>query len=55
MTPDEVARLFRVHPTTVTRWAKRGHLRAIRTPGGLHRFPPSEVVALLVAAGAVAS
>lgn len=53
--PVEVARLFRVDPKTVSRWAKAGKLRSIRTPGGFHRFASSEVHALLNAELAVAS
>src|SRR5438270_670739 len=31
LTPAEVASMFRVDPKTVTRWAKAGKLRAVRT------------------------
>jgi excisionase family DNA binding protein len=34
----EVARLFGVSPSTVTRWARTGVLKAVRTPGGHYRF-----------------
>lgn len=47
LTPAEVARLFRVDPKTVTRWAKAGKLRSFRTLGGHRRFKESEVQALL--------
>lgn len=47
MTPGEVARLFHVDPKTVTRWANRGLLPVIRTPGGHRRFPASVVYAWL--------
>lgn len=47
LTPGEVAALFRVDPRTVTRWAKAGRLRCIRTPGGHRRFLDSDVRALL--------
>lgn len=47
MTPGEVARLFRVDPKTVTRWAAAGRIRSIRTPGGHRRFPQSDVYTLL--------
>lgn len=47
LTPGEVARLFRVDPKTVTRWALAGKIPSIRTPGGHRRFPESEVTKLL--------
>ncbi len=47
LTPAEVAKLFRVNPKTVTRWAKAGKLTAIRTLGGHRRYRKSEVQALL--------
>lgn len=48
LTPAEVAKLFRVDPKTVTRWAASGRLTSIRTPGGHRRFREAEVRALLV-------
>ena len=47
ITPAEVAKLFRVDPKTVTRWAKAGKLTAIRTLGGHRRYRQSEVQNLL--------
>ena len=47
LTPAEVAKLFRVDPETVTRWAKAGKLTAIRTLGGHRRYRRSEVESLL--------
>ena len=47
LTPGEVARMFRVDPKTVTRWAAAGRLGSIRTPGGHRRFHESEVKELL--------
>lgn len=47
LTPSEVAKLFRVDPKTVTRWAKSGRLTSIRTLGGHRRYKYSEVMALL--------
>ena len=49
LTPSEVAELFRVDPKTVTRWAKMGKLRSIRTLGGHRRYWETEVRALLEA------
>lgn len=43
LTPAEVARLFRVNPKTVTRWARSGKIQAIRTLGGHRRFRASDV------------
>ena len=48
LTPAEVAKLFRVDPKTVTRWAKSGKLTSIRTLGGHRRYKESEVKALLL-------
>lgn len=48
MTPGEVAKMFRVDPKTVTRWAKAGKLTSVRTLGGHRRFRESEIRALLV-------
>jgi excisionase family DNA binding protein len=38
----EVSRLFGVSASTVTRWARLGLLRVVRTPGGHYRFPAEE-------------
>ena len=47
LTPGEVAKLFRVDPKTVSRWAAAGKLPSITTPGGHHRFPEAKILALL--------
>jgi excisionase family DNA binding protein len=47
MTPHEVAEAFRVDPKTVTRWAKQGKIRSIRTPGGHRRYVAADVRAHL--------
>jgi excisionase family DNA binding protein len=47
LTPSEVAKLFRVDPKTVTRWAKAGKLSSIRTLGGHRRYRADEVHNLL--------
>lgn len=39
--------MFRVDPKTVTRWAKAGKLRSVRTLGGHRRFYANEVLAVL--------
>ncbi|MHB0972151.1 MAG: MerR family DNA-binding transcriptional regulator [Thermoanaerobaculia bacterium] len=38
----QVARLFGVSVSTVTRWAQKGLLKTVRTPGGHYRFPADE-------------
>ena len=39
---SEVARLFGVSVSSVTRWARMGLIKAVRTPGGHYRFPAEE-------------
>lgn len=46
LTPGEVARIFRVDPRTVTRWAKQGKLNCVFTPGGTRRYRKTEVMEL---------
>ena len=43
LTRRDVAAMFGVSLSTVTRWARKGLLIAIRTPGGHYRFPADEV------------
>lgn len=43
LTRRDVAAMFGVSVSTVTRWARKGLLIAIRTPGGHYRFPADEV------------
>ena len=43
LTTGEVARLFGVSPSAVTRWARTGVIKAIRTPGGHFRFRAADV------------
>lgn len=47
LTPGEVAELLRVHPKTVTRWAKEGLIPSFQTPGGHNRFREIDVRKLL--------
>ncbi len=49
LTPAQVARLYNVDPKTVTRWAKAGKVRSIRTPGGHRRFPAAQFAAVIAA------
>jgi excisionase family DNA binding protein len=52
LTPAEVARMFRVNPKTVTRWAQSGKLRSVRTLGGRLRFYRSDIERAIEAGGA---
>lgn len=53
MTPGEVAKIFRVDPKTVTRWANAGKLRHTRTPGGHVRFFSEEIMEMAEGTGNV--
>jgi len=55
LTPGEVARLFKVSPSTVVNWADLGKLPSFKTIGGQRRFFRSDVDAFLVAQGLPAS
>ena len=46
-----VARIFGVSVSTVTRWAQRGLLPAVKTPGGHYRFLVPEVKRVAEEAG----
>jgi excisionase family DNA binding protein len=48
MTSTEVASVFRVDRSTVSRWASEGRVESIRTPGGRQfRYRESEIRKLL--------
>ena len=47
MTPSEVGEALRVDAKTVTRWAERGLIRAIKTPGGHNRFYRTDIEAIV--------
>ena len=47
LTITEVARDLQVHPATVKRWIRDGHLLAVRLPGGSYRVEPRELGKLL--------
>ncbi len=55
LTPAEVAKLFRVDPKTVTRWARAGKLSSIRTLGGHRRYHAEEVRRVLEGHGPAGS
>lgn len=54
LTPAEVAKLFKVDPKTVTRWAKDRLIASIRTPGGHRRFRKSTIDAAMEEWGSTA-
>lgn len=47
LTNAEVAALYRVDKSTVSRWADRGKLPFIRTPGGHRRYREADIHALV--------
>ena len=47
MTPGEVAKMLRVDPKTVSRWAKAGKLSAVRTLGGHRRYRAGDIKAAI--------
>lgn len=51
LTPYEVGEMFRVDARTVTRWAKDGKLKSIRTLGGHRRYLRAQIEALLARDG----
>ncbi|HKD18093.1 MAG TPA: helix-turn-helix transcriptional regulator, partial [Thermoanaerobaculia bacterium] len=50
VTPAEAARLLGVSYPTVKQWIYRKKIRSVRTPGGHHRIPTSEIRRLGAAA-----
>lgn len=47
LSAGDVAERFGVHEDTVKRWAKRGDLRGITTPGGWWRFSEADLAAFV--------
>lgn len=41
--PSEAAQMIRVSYPTLKQWIYRGKIRTIKTPGGHHRIPESEI------------
>ena|SRR5215831_7290005 len=50
VTPAEAARLLGVSYPTIKQWIYRKKIRSVRTPGGHHRIPTSEIRRLGAAA-----
>ena len=44
--PSQAAAVFGVDPKTMTRWAKAGKIRSVRTIGGHRRYDAAELRAL---------
>ncbi|HWK19779.1 MAG TPA: helix-turn-helix domain-containing protein [Microbacteriaceae bacterium] len=55
LTTKEVAKRFRVDPSTVRRWADSGSVPATKTPGGRYRFDAADIDALLTSPAEKAS
>ena len=53
LTPAEAAALLGVSYQTVKQWIYRKKLRSVRTPGGHHRIPSSEIRRLGIARASV--
>ncbi len=47
LTPGEVAKIFRVNPKTITRWAAAGKIKSLTLPSGHRRFSRSAIMAML--------
>ena len=50
LTRSEVANLFGVSASTVTRWARSGLLASVRTPGGHYRYRAQDALLAVRAA-----
>ena len=55
LTPADAAKLLGVSYQTVKQWIYRKRIRSVRTPGGHHRIPASEIRRLGAAAPAASS
>ena len=55
LTRRDVARLFGVSASTITRWARTGLIAAVRTPGGHYRYRFEEVARAARAAARIDS
>jgi excisionase family DNA binding protein len=51
LTRVEVARIFAVTPSTVSRWGREGRLPSVRTLGGQRRYVRDAVLSLAEEAG----
>ena len=47
LTTAELARQFRVHPSTIRRWVEDGRIAEVPTPGRDKRYRKSDVEAIL--------
>lgn len=54
LTPGKAARILKVDPRTVARWASAGRITTQRTLGGHRRYDEPEILALADALKAVA-
>jgi len=55
LTPAEASKAIGVSYPTIKQWIYRKKIRSVRTPGGHHRIPRSEVARLGGAAGAAST
>jgi len=47
LTKGQVAALLKVHPDTISTWARRGLLNPVKLPTGHYRFRRTEVLDIL--------
>jgi putative resolvase len=47
LNPSQAAERLKVSQTTVRRWIRSGHLRAVRLPGGRYRIDDQVIEAIL--------
>lgn len=47
LTRSEAAGLLDVNPATLSAWARRGKIKAIRTPGGQYRYLLEDILPYL--------
>ena len=43
LTVGEACRRLGIHPQTLRKWDREGHIRVVRYPGGKRRIPVSEI------------
>ncbi len=47
LTPQEAARLLRIHPYTLRKWATDGRVPVVRLPSGRYKFRSDDIETML--------